>query len=57
MLQSCPAIRVFSAENMERGLEAAAKSFCSQEVCIEDNKVFSTFLTDFLVVPIVPLRG
>ncbi|KAL9979374.1 hypothetical protein ACROYT_G017028 [Oculina patagonica] len=37
--KSCPAIRVFSAENLERGLDAAAKSFCSQEVCIDNNEV------------------
>jgi len=39
MLQSCPAIRVFSAENLERGLDSAAKSFCSQEVHIDKNGV------------------
>ena len=58
MLQSCPAIRVFSADNLECGLEAAAKSFCSQGVCIENNKVrISILLTDFLVDLIVPFRG
>jgi len=39
ILQSCPAINVFTAENLDRGLQAAAESFCSQEVCIDSNKV------------------
>jgi len=37
--KSCPAINVFTAENLDRGLQAAAESFCSQEVCIDSNKV------------------
>ncbi|KAJ7381209.1 hypothetical protein OS493_004810 [Desmophyllum pertusum] len=50
--KSCPAIRVFSAENLEQGLEAAAKSFCSQEVCVDNDRVilsriFLWYKTDF----------
>lgn len=50
--KSCPAIRVFTAKNLEHGLEAAAKSFCSQEVCVDSNKVilskiFLWYKTDF----------
>jgi len=50
--KSCPAIRVFSAENLERGLDSAAKSFCTQEVCIDKNgvilsRIFLWYKTDF----------
>jgi hypothetical protein len=36
-LQSCPAINVYSTTNLERGLEAAAENFCSQEVHVDMN--------------------
>jgi hypothetical protein len=36
-LQSCPAINVYSTTNLERGLEAAAQNFCSQEVHVDMN--------------------
>lgn len=50
--KSCPAIRVFTGDNLERGLEAAARSFCSQEVCIDNNevtmsKIFLWYKQDF----------
>lgn len=50
--KSCPAIRVFSGENLERGLDAAAKNFCSQEVCVDNNmiilsRIFMWYKTDF----------
>lgn len=34
--QSCPALRVYSAANLERGLGMAAASFCGQEVELEE---------------------
>ena len=34
-LQSCPAINVYSAMNLERGLKAASENFCSQEVHVD----------------------
>ena len=37
--QSCPAINVFSAKNLDFALQAAAQNFCSQEVCVDDFKV------------------
>ena len=37
--QSCPAISVFSAKNLDFALQAAAQNFCSQEVCVDDSKV------------------
>ena len=52
MLQSCPAIRVFSSENLERGLDSAAKSFCTQEVCIDKNGV-GTYIAIRIIVIIL----
>lgn len=37
--QSCPAIQVYTASNLELALEAAARSFISQEVELQGNKV------------------
>ena len=37
--QSCPAIQVYTASNLEYALEAAAKNFISQEVEIQGNQV------------------
>ncbi|KAK3745474.1 hypothetical protein QZH41_020056, partial [Actinostola sp. cb2023] len=37
--KSCPAINVYSESNLEHGLTAAARSFCSQEVHIDGMKV------------------
>jgi len=31
-LQSCPVINVYTAENIDTALDAATRSFCSQEV-------------------------
>ena len=41
--QSCPAIQVFTAKNLESGLAAAARSFCSQEVITDNNEVYKIF--------------
>lgn len=52
--QSCPAIQVYSAQNLERALSAAAASFCSQEVEVEEeegrvtlSKIFQWYASDF----------
>lgn len=50
--KSCPAIQVFTAKNLESGLAAAARSFCSQEVITDNNEVtlsriFLWYKTDF----------
>ncbi|KXJ12165.1 hypothetical protein AC249_AIPGENE9771 [Exaiptasia diaphana] len=37
--KSCPPINVYSEKNLENGLNAASKNFCSQEVEIVGNKV------------------
>jgi len=37
--KSCPPIRVFSAENLEKGLELASKSFCQSETTIDMDKM------------------
>ena len=42
--QSCPAIQVYTADNMDTALEAAAKSFISQEVEVNGNQVSSFLL-------------
>lgn len=49
ILQSCPAIRVFSGENLERGLDAAAKNFCSQEVRVDNNMVKNIIFLPFFL--------
>lgn len=40
--QSCPAIQVYSSEKLDKNLDRAARSFCSQEVELspEDNTVW-----------------
>ena len=52
--QSCPAIQVYSAKNLERGLTQAAKNFCTQEVEVEESlrkvrlsKIFEWYGSDF----------
>ena len=52
--QSCPAIQVYSAKNIERGLDQAAMSFCEQEVDITPDsrqvllsKIFQWYACDF----------
>ncbi|XP_065913569.1 uncharacterized protein [Dysidea avara] len=37
--KSCPAIQVYTSDNLDRALEGAARSFCGQEVNVEGNKV------------------
>lgn len=37
--QSCPAIQVYSAQNLDSALASATHSFCSQEVEVEEGKV------------------
>ena len=53
-IQSCPAVRVYTLQNIEFGLEAAAKSFCENEIYICEkenivklNKIFLWYGTDF----------
>ena len=52
--QSCPSIQVYSSKNLDRGLNAAAKNFCSQEVQVDVaarrvslSKIFEWYATDF----------
>ena len=50
--QSCPAIQVYSAHNLERGLHSAATNFCSQEVGVASGSVslsmiFRWYAVDF----------
>ncbi|XP_074660779.1 uncharacterized protein LOC141913203 [Tubulanus polymorphus] len=52
--KSCPAVRVYSASNLEKGLESAAKAFCEQEVTchvklgfIKLSKLFLWYREDF----------
>eukprot|EP00899_Mesostigma_viride_P025605 jgi/Mesvir1/6229/Mv00907-RA.1 len=55
--KSCPPIRVFSPENIEVGLDAAASNFCGSEVeVLEDgtillSKIFSWYAVDFGSTP------
>ena len=53
-IQSCPSIQVYSSKNLDRGLNAAAKNFCSQEVRVDVatrhvslSKIFVWYATDF----------
>ena len=39
IFQSCPAINIYSAKNLEYGLTAAAKNFCEQEVDVSNKEV------------------
>eukprot|EP00742_Colponemidia_sp_Colp-10_P004294 GILJ01004580.1.p1 GENE.GILJ01004580.1~~GILJ01004580.1.p1 ORF type:complete len:291 (-),score=26.34 GILJ01004580.1:220-1092(-) len=36
--KSCPPIRVFTAQNLERGLELAAKNFCESSIVVEESR-------------------
>lgn len=52
--KSCPPIQVYSPANMDRGLNAAAVSFCSQEVTVSESdpkvefsKIFQWYARDF----------
>ncbi|CAL8074000.1 unnamed protein product [Orchesella dallaii] len=52
--KSCPPIRLFSPDNLENGLELAARSFCQSEViicelenCITLSKIFLWYGSDF----------
>lgn len=61
--RSCPPIRVFTADNLDEGLEAAAESFCGSEVQVDVakkevrvNKIFNWYRADFGSSPIDRLR-
>ncbi|XP_066294101.1 uncharacterized protein [Branchiostoma lanceolatum] len=52
--KSCPAISVYSGENVDRALTAAAKGFCEQEVVVDMkrkeislSKIFQWYRSDF----------
>ena len=51
--KSCPPVRVFSADNLERGLELAARGFCDGEVEVREDgtvvmsKIFEWYGGDF----------
>lgn len=52
--KSCPAINVYSAENLDKALDAATRNFCLQEVSmftevdeIRLSKIFQWYNTDF----------
>lgn len=50
--KSCPAIQVYSAHNLERGLHSAATNFCSQQVGVASSSVslsmiFRWYAVDF----------
>ena len=52
--QSCPAIQVYSAKNLDSALTQAACSFCSQEVIFDPtqkrvtlSKIFVWYSSDF----------
>jgi hypothetical protein len=52
--RSCPPIRVFSAENLEKGLQQAALNFCQNNIEIDLSKrkitlsrIFQWYLSDF----------
>ena len=54
VFQSCPAIQVYSSSNIEQALTAAAESFCSQEVAVDEgrrtvttSKIFHWYASDF----------
>jgi glutaredoxin len=61
--KSCPPIRVFTADNLDEGLEAAAESFCSSEVKVDKaskevrvSKIFKWYAPDFGANTIERLR-
>ncbi|XP_064411441.1 uncharacterized protein LOC102359383 isoform X2 [Latimeria chalumnae] len=52
--KSCPAINVYSSKNLERALNTASKSFCQQEIQVEESKkqvtlskIFQWYMIDF----------
>ena len=52
--QSCPAINVYSAKNLNSALEAATRAFCQQEVTVHIklreialSKIFQWYRSDF----------
>ena len=52
--QSCPVIRVYSAENLDSALDAATRNFCEQEVKVYEiqrelhvSRVFQWYCQDF----------
>ena len=52
--QSCPAINVYSAANIDKALDDATKNFCRQEVSMFTevdeiwlSKIFQWYLDDF----------
>ncbi|XP_062506742.1 uncharacterized protein LOC134183265 [Corticium candelabrum] len=52
--KSCPPIQVYSPDNLDRGLQAAARSFCEQEIDIDlpskmvtFSKIFQWYGSDF----------
>lgn len=61
--KSCPALRVYDADNLERGLTMAAENFCRQEVQIVENgeqvilsKIFMWYGLDFGATPVKMLQ-
>ncbi len=53
-LQSCPAINIYTAENLQKALDGATSSFCSQEVQIYSiqrevhvSRIFQWYWSDF----------
>ncbi|XP_066555910.1 uncharacterized protein LOC136746929 [Amia ocellicauda] len=56
--KSCPAISVYSAENLDEALKTAAKSYCQQEVNVDKekkqvtmSKMFQWYISDFAHTP------
>lgn len=56
--KSCPAVSVYTTENLERALSTAAESFCQQEVQVDISKkqvtmskIFQWYMTDFAPSP------
>eukprot|EP00042_Codosiga_hollandica_P034441 m.241012 g.241012 ORF g.241012 m.241012 type:complete len:287 (+) comp54411_c0_seq2:3-863(+) len=52
--KSCPAVRVYSAANLDRALTMAAKNFCSQEINVDEalktitlSKILQWYALDF----------
>jgi hypothetical protein len=61
--KSCPAIQVYSAEKLERGLNSAAINFCQQEVTVDTekttvllSKIFMWYMSDFAESPSLLLQ-
>jgi len=52
--KSCPAVRIYNAKNLERGLESAARNFCETEVTLKEDsrevllsQIFQWYGADF----------